>query len=338
MTRASKRPRGTPDDAPVVIGVGGAGYRIVSLVASRESRALRNVAVLERPAPGGPTPVPTVAWRRGAKGEASLARELCERAEGARAAVLVMDLASAAVASIAPSVARALRPHVDALVAVGVAPFSFEGPAKVEAAGEVLRALGPSVDALAVAEREGARTVVPPDTPLGKACAFVEDAAALAAAVLARTAAEGDGLAGALAAARGGCPLGAGEATGPGAVARAARAAIGRSLLGEERLLASRGAVLVLALGRTPTLGEIGEAEEILRGGLSDDAAVAASIAQDPSLGERALAAVLCVARAGATADDVFPSENPATLQVPAFMRRRSAGLRGRGGRIRKIA
>ena len=96
--------------------------------------------------------------------------------------------------------------------------------------------------------------------------------------------------------------------------------------------------VLVLALGRTPTLGEIGEAEEALRERLARGASVAASIVHDPSLGERVLAAVFCVPQAGTMADGVFPSEDPATLEVPAFVRRRSAGLCRRRGRIRRSA
>lgn len=327
-----------PDDAPMVIGVGATGYRIASLVASRESSALRCLAVLARPVPSGPKPVPTLTWPEDRAGVAAAVRELRERADGARAAVLVMGLASDAASSMAPDILRALRPHVDALAAVGVTPFSFEGSAKADAAAEALRALAPSVSALVVAEREGARAVVPSDTPIEKACAFVEDAAALAAAVLARAGAEGDELARAFATARGGCALGAGEATGTNAVARATRAAVMRSLLTEDKLLTSRGAVLVLALGQTPTLGEIGEAEEIVRERLSEGVSVAASMVHDASLGERVLAAVFCVPSSGATSEDVYPSENPTTLEVPAFMRRRSARPRGQGRRIRRIA
>ena len=101
---------------------------------------------------------------------------------------------------------------------------------------------------------------------------------------------------------------------------------------------AALGIVLVLALGRTPTLGEIGSAEEALREKLASGASVAASFVHDPSLGERALAAAICLPRPSAAARDVYPSEDPATLEVPAFMRRRSAGLNGRGGRKRRVA
>jgi cell division GTPase FtsZ len=328
----------TPDGAPIVIGVGAAGYRVASLVASRESRAIRTLAVLARPAPAGPRPVPTLTWPERRAGAAAAVRELLARAEGARAAVIATGLASSAAVSIAPDILSALAPRVGTLAAVGVVPFSFEGSAKADAAAEALRALAPSVSALVVAEREGARALFPPDTPVEKACAFVEEAAALAAAALARAGAEGDDLAKAFAAARGGCALGAGEATGPKAVARAARAALERSLLSERKLLTSRGAVLVLALGRTPTLGEIGEAEGILREGLPHGASVAASMVRDASLGERVLAAVFCVPASGANTDDVFPSENPMTLEVPAFMRRRSARPGGRRARLRRIA
>jgi cell division GTPase FtsZ len=335
---SSRRMSAAATAGPIVIGVGATGYRVASLVASRESHALGCVAVLGHKATNGPRPVPTITWRDSSKGEAHAARELCERAEGARAAILVMNLASDYAASVAPSIARAIGPHVAALAAVGVAPFSFEGQAKTDDANEMLRALAPSVDGIAIAEREAARAIVPADTPLEKACALVEDAAALAAALLARVGAEGEELGRAFADARAGCPLGAGEATGAGAVARAAQAAIEKSLLTEDRFLASAGAVLVLALGRTPTLGEIGSAEEALRERLADGASVAASFVRDPSLGERALATVLCVPRSETTTEDVFPSENPVTLEIPAFMRRRSAGLRGRGGRIRRCA
>ncbi len=329
---------GAPDDAPIVIGVGGTGFRIASLVASREAPALRCIAVVGRPMGGGQAPVPTLVWAEGSRNSVAAARDLRERAEGARSAVLVLNLAAGAAATIGPRVMRALRPHVGSLAVVGVAPFSFEGPAMASSADEALRALGAVADVVAVAERDGARAVVPPDTPLEKACAFVDEAAALSAEVLARAGARGSGFESAFADARGGCPLGVGEATGQGALARAARAALGRSLLTSDTLIASRGAVLVLALGRTPTIGEIGAAEEALRGPLAEGASVAAAIAHDPSLGERALAAVLCVPQSGATTEDVFPSENPATLEIPAFMRRRTGRPRGRRRHIRRIA
>jgi len=315
----------------MVIGVGATGRRIVSRLASREPRALSCVAVLDHEPPDGPKPVPTVAWGNAARGE------LLALAKDSGAAVLVMNLVSRAAASIAPGVARLLGPRVSALAAVGIAPFSFEGSEKAEAAREALRSLGPLVDGIAVAEREAARAVVPPDTPVEKACAVVEDAAALAVSVLARV--NGDELARIFAGSLGGCALGAGEANGPDAAEKATHAAVAGSLLGEERLLASSGAVLVLALGRTPTMGEIGSAEDALRGMLSEGASVAASFVRDATLGERALATVLTVSQAWAKEEeDVFPSENPATLKVPAFMRRRSAGRRGRGGRIRRVA
>jgi len=331
--RASDRKGIALSSAPVVIGVGATGRRIVSLVASRESGALSCIAVLPEEPPEAPRPVPTIAWGGGAKGR------LLARAEGAGPAVLVTNLASDAAATIAPDVARALRPRVSTLAAVGISPFSFEGAAKVEAAQEALRILGPLVDGIALAEREGTRAIVPSDTSLAEACTVVDEAAALAAAVLARVGADGDELARMFADSRGGCALGAGEATGQDAAAAATRMALAESLLSEDRLLASSGAVLVLALGRAPTLGEIGSAEEALRGRVSEGASCAASFVHDPTLGERALAAALSVSRAGVKSEkDVFPSENPVTLKVPAFMRRRSAGRRGRGGRIRRVA
>jgi len=315
----------------MVIGVGTTGHRIVSLVASREARALSCIAVLDQKPPDWPKPIPTIAWGGGAEGE------LHALAEDSGAAVLVMNFASRASMSIAPGVARLLGPRVSALSAVGIAPFSFEGSAKAEAARETLRALGPLVDGIAVAERESARNVVPPDTPVEKACALVEDSAALAVSVFARV--NGDELARILAGSSGGCALGAGASDGPDAPGKAMRSALSGSLLSEESLLACRGAVLVLALGRTPTLGEICSAEEALRGRLSEGASVATSFVRDATLGERALATVLSVSRAGEKEEKgVFPSENPTTLKIPAFMRRRSEGRRGRGARIRRVA
>ncbi|MHC4504077.1 MAG: hypothetical protein ACYTFI_12285, partial [Planctomycetota bacterium] len=220
--------------------------------------------------------------------------------------------------------------------------------------------LVPEVDILAVAQRRCVANVVGSDTPLERACEVVDEVAALAAEALARTlagtlagtpaetlartlasAATGEGRAHDLGAIFG-CPpvpspVGAAESSGPDAAGRASLYALEKSLLSDDTLAASRGAFIALAAGRAATLGEIAAAEEAVRSLVPPEASVTVAAAADPSLGERVVAAVCALPPVRAWGGEVFPSEDPATLEIPAYLRRRSAGM-GSAGRTGRVA
>ncbi len=319
------RPAGSEDSpvaaaTPVVIGVGMTGLRIVTRLAEREGRSLRCIAVFPDSIPGGPTPVPAIAWPESAD---AASRDLRERLDGATGLVIALSLASPAAGAVASEIAREIRPCVSNVAAVGVAPFSFEGPERTELAEAAVYSLASIVDLLAVAERERVRAITPSDTPLDRACAVVDEIAAAAAGVLARTVSRRPDLEALFGRSAVACSVGAAEATGEGALVSATRAALERSLLSPEALGASRGAFLSLAMSRTPTLGELGEAEKVLTCGLPRGASAAVGIATDSGLGGRALAAVCCPLESRARAKHVFPAEDPETLAIPAFLRRR---------------
>jgi cell division GTPase FtsZ len=260
------------------------------------------------------------------------AEELRGRLAGARAVVIACRLGAKGSAVLAPALALAVRPAVRRIAAVGVAPFSFEGPGRAELTETTLRELCALVDVMAVTSREHVRTLVPPETSLEEACAAVDRVAATATEALAWVLARGFG-SGAEAGvgsdrAAVALQVGAGEGRD---LADAARAAVSGSLLRPEHLGAARGAFLAAATARAPSLGELNEAEDVLAGSLPHGTPITLDFTVDGSLAGRTLAAVCLVPGQSAKARDIFPSEDPETLQIPAFLRRRSAGLT-RGG------
>jgi hypothetical protein len=319
-------------DSPVVIGIGKTGHRIVSLIAGRSRGALRHFVFYPDAVPAVPSSVPMTAWPADGACAARVAEGFCERVKGARSAVIACSLSARATQSIAPVLAPAVRSVVGRLAVVGVSPFAFEGPQRTELAEDMAHDLSSHVDVMAVAPREHVRTLVPPDTPLEQACARVESVAATAVEALAWALARG-------------FSAGLGEDTGPeraapavhvGAgggegIAAAARAAIADSLLRPEDLGAARAAFLAAATGRAPSLGEMNDAEHALREALPYGTPVTLDFAVDASLAGRTLAAVCLLPDRRARARDIFPSEDPATLEIPAFLRRRSAGLARKG-------
>lgn len=328
--------------SPVVIGIGATGLRVASRLASRAGVSIRCLSVFAGSPPAGPTPVPTLTWPSSREAAALAARNLREHvspeadgARGASVAVLVCNLGAAAAATTAPEVARALQSRARTVAAVVVEPFSFEGPRKSVFAEEASRALAPAVDVLAVAARDRVANVVGPQTPLVRACEVVDEVTALAAEALARTLARSD-LGAIFGRPAAPSPVGAAELSGPDAGLRVAREALEKSLLSPETLAAARGAFVALAMGRAPTLGETAAAEGALRLGLSRGAEVTVEVATDPSLGPRVLAAVCAVPAAGARGGEAFPSEDAATLAIPAYLRRRSAGIARAGAAARR--
>ncbi len=141
------KPAGSEDSpaaAPVIIGVGRTGLRIASLLAAREGRSLRCLAIFPDSIPGGPTPVPTIAWPESAD---AASRDLRERIDGATGLVLALSLASPEAGAVASEIAREIRPTVRNVAAVGVAPFSFEGPERTELAEAAVHSLASIVSA-----------------------------------------------------------------------------------------------------------------------------------------------------------------------------------------------
>ncbi len=344
--------------APAIVGLGKTGLRIVSLIAARRPGAFRFLAVLPEGPPAGPTPVPILAWPSEPDRAAAASVEAASRIGKRRSVIVALNLGSSAAVSVAPVLARAIRASAGTLAVVGVTPFAFEGPERIEDARAAAGALLPVVDMLAVASREVVRELLPATTPLDAACAHVDDAAATAAEAMASAfaanafardesggppaawplgaadsracsvspfAKEGRGQEGRREEGPSGA-LDAGHLPGAGgALAAATRVAVERSLVGAERFASAREALVVLAAGTTPTIGDLGAAESAVRAALPAGAAVSIRIAVDRALGGRALAAVLVRPAVGRDGR-LFPSEDPATLEVPAFLRRRAAG------------
>jgi cell division protein FtsZ len=314
-SRADRNP------TPVVIGLGRTGLRIATELASIAGPGLRLMVLFPDKAPRGASDVPVLAWPVDGKRAVKAANELRARTGDAPAAVIVVALAASASASIAKSVAEALRQDVRNLAAVGVAPFTFEGPEKTEFANSIARSVGNVVDLFAVASRNDVRSIIRDDVPLEQACQKVDHIAASAAEALARSLARRQKQL----IMPGACAVGAAAADGIGCVSQAVRDALFRSLIGRKRLAASRDCLLALALGRTPTIGEVCASEDMLRSILAPDARITFEMATDPTLGDRALAAVCVAASNENSRDEIFPSEDAGVLEVPAFLRRRSS-------------
>jgi len=343
------------DAAPLVVGIGETGLRVAWRIASVADRSVKCLAVVTDAANARRSRVPTLVWPSSREGAELVGRELRARASTRGvppAVVLVSDLGTPEAAAVAPEVARVLRPGTHALAAVGIEPFPFEGPGKKRLAESATAALVSAVDILAVAQRRSVANVVGSDTPLARACEVVDEVAALAAEALARTlagtsvgnldsAAPGDGCTRDLGAIFG-CPpvpspVGAAESSGPDAARSASLYALEKSLLSGDTLAASRGAFVALAASRAATLGEIAAAEEAVRSLVSPEASVTVAATADPSLGDRIIAAVCAMPPVRAWGGEVFPSEDPATLEIPAYLRRRSAGM-GSAGRTGRVA
>jgi len=347
-------PFGQAGDAlPLILGVGRTGVRIASRLAARAAddsspglrgqderfdgegspgipgdragRTFRFVALFPDAVPAGPTPVPAMAWPSSPAASARASADLGEIAGRTTSVVIVCNLAGPAVASVAPRIARAVRQGARTLSAVGIAPFGFEGPARAAAARAAAGVLAPVVDLLAVAEREPAWNILPETTTLDRAYAHVDEAAAAVVETLARVPMRGDDLVRLLDRPPRGCLAGAAEATGASACVDAVRAVIGRSLLVPELWAVSRAALAAFAVGRAPTMGELGKIVSSLRSALPAGTPLSLEAVVDETLGTRALAMV-CLRHADADGA-LFPSEDPATLAIPAFLRRRGDGL-----------
>ncbi len=343
------------DAVPLVVGIGETGLRVAWRIASAADRSLQCLAVVTDAANARRSRVPTLVWPSSREGAELVLRELRARASTRGvppAVVLVSDLGTPEAAAIAPEVARVLRPGTHAVAAVGVEPFPFEGPGQKQLAESATAALVPALHILDVAPRPCEANLVGYQTPLARACEVVDEVAALAAEALARTlagtfvrtldsAAAGDECAHDLAAIFGcppvPCPVGAAESSGPDAARCASLYALEKSLLSDDTLAASRGAFIALATGRAATLGEIAAAEEAVRSLVPPEAPVTVAATADPSLGERTIAAVCAMPPVRAWGGEVFPSEDAATLEIPAYLRRRSAGM-GSAGRTGRVA
>ncbi len=323
---------GCGPNGPVVLGIGKTGQRITSAIAARSPGAPRQFVFFPDSTPAGRCTVPTAVWPSDRARAVRAAEELRRCLSGAKAAVIACSLGTRGAASIAPALALAVRPVVRRIAAVGVAPFSFEGPARSELAETTLRDLCALVDVMAVASREHVRTLVTPETTLEQACAAVDRVAATAAETLAWVLARGfgSGVESGVGSDRAAVALHVGAAEGDG-LAGAARAAAASSLLGPGHLGAARGAFLAAAVTRAPSLGELNEAEAALRESLPHGTPITLDFALIGALEGKTLAAVCLVPGASAKERDIFPSEDPETLEIPAFLRRRAAGLT-RGG------
>jgi hypothetical protein len=327
--RGGGAPREGRRSVPAIVGLGRTGLRIASWVSARACDDLALCAVVPDHAPAGPSPVPMIVWAAGH--EARSAEQLIARVGSAPAAVVAFGLGANAPAQIAPQVAEALRARARMIAAIGVLPFSFEGSERLDLAGSVAGRLAATVDLFAFASRDDVRLIAPADTPLERACELVDEMASRGAEALARVLARRSEP---LPFAAKGCILGASQAEGHAAVTEAIRAALRAAFADVQRAASSHQALLTLAIGRTPTLGEVGAAEDLLREALAPGADVTFDIATCRSLGERALAAVCVAPPAVGEGEDVFPSEDPTVQEVPAFIRRRAAG-KARSRRVR---
>jgi cell division GTPase FtsZ len=326
MEREAQHAHPSADAAPVVIGIGRTGLRVASQLAASAGHGLRLLTIFPGQLPPGPSPVPIVAWPmdRALWPEATI--DLRSRIGSPGAAVIALGLGAEDAAAIAEGVAMAVSECAATVAAVGVSPFSFEGASKLETADAVVKAVAPTVELFAIARRDNVRAVAPSDTPLQRACQMVDDIAAQATEAIARMLAlSSDALDHC-----GVCFVGAAAAEGASPLADAVRAALTQSLLDRDAVAGSAGALLALALGTVPTLGEICAAEDLIRGALAPGARVSFGMAIDPHLAGRALAAVCVSQDAPPESESVFPSEDPRVLDIPAFLRRRSARPRSR--------
>jgi cell division GTPase FtsZ len=307
-------------DSAVVLGLGLTGLRITSQLASDAGRDVRLLTVFPGEAPPGPSSVPVIDWPTDTSEWPDAGADLRRRIGSPRAAVIAIGLGAAEPVAISLGVVECLRHAVSSIAVVGVSPFSFEGPAKVELAREITNELGLVVDLFALVRRDNIRFVAPEETPLQQACRMVDDIAVQTAEAVARVLAKPSEAI----APQGVRVVGAGRAEDGRPPIDAVRIALFGSLLSREELRSSNKAMLALAMGRTPTIGEVCGAEDMLRSALARGAQVSFQMSVEPTLGDRALAAV-CVAKQTAERPDVaFPAEDPTVLDVPAFLRRRS--------------
>jgi hypothetical protein len=307
-------------DSTVVLGLGLTGLRITSGLVHDAGRDIRLLTVYPGRIPQGPSAVPAIAWPADTNEWPDAGADLRRRIGSPRAAVIAFGLGAAEPVAISLGVVESLRNAVSSVAAVGVAPFSFEGPSKVELAREITDQMGLVVDLFALVRRDNIRFVAPEETPLQQACRMVDTVAVQTTEALARVLAKPSEAIAPL----GVRVIGAGQAEDGRPPIDAVRIAVFGSLLSREELRSSNKAMLALAMGRTPTIGEVCGAEDMLRSTLARGAQVSLEMAVEPSLGDRALAAV-CVAKQTAERPDVaFPAEDPTVLDVPAFLRRRS--------------
>jgi cell division protein FtsZ len=313
--------------APIVIGVGRTGLRVCLRLRERAAGSLRLLVCLPHEVAACPSPVPTLAWSEGPGTNEGTGRKLRDCISGARGGVVVCGLRSKLARAIAPAVARAAREELPALAAVGVAPFSFEGPARREIAEATAAELARTCSVVALARRDGIRGIVPAETPLERACALVDETAAGAAEGLARLAGAGRDVGGLSSATGRVLSAGAGEGAGERAGEVAVERALTRSLLSSDDRAGAEEVFIALAAPRAPTVGTVSTAEEAAMRALGPDASVTVEFAADPSLGDRALAVALLPPRRREREDGVFPAEDRAALEIPAFIRKRSAAL-----------
>jgi len=242
--------------------------------------------------------------------------------ERASAAVLVCDLGARDSSGIL-ALCQAL-PEARA-AAVLVLPFSFERPAAFRLAEETLAELAPRMALTAVASRDEALAVAPSGSSLDEAYRIVDGIAAAGAEALAFALASDTGTTEPPSSLRNGVTaLGAASSTGDDPI-EAMRLAARSILLAPKVLAASRSAFAAAVARRPITLSEARATEEIMREALAPGAEIELRPREERSLGPRVLAAVCVEIPAELGRDCEFPSEDPATLEIPAFIRRRAA-------------
>lgn len=284
---------------PLLIGVGVGGRRILSCLGGELSNLCR-VEFVE-------------------KGDRGVHRPILS---GSCGTVLLLDLGAPDAEILIPSVDELLR-TVDATIAV--LPFSFEAFAARDLFRRIQTVTSSAGRPLILASRDESASVADEERPLEDLRNLVDVIAASGAATLALVFERGLRYAS--------CPfvsaLGAADVA-EGGPAEAARRAVRALLLSPAQVALSRHALVAVVSGRPVTLSGARALEKSLKPMLAPDARLELFPHTEPALGERASVAICIELPAMHNQGYEFPSEDPSTLEIPAFIRKRmSCGRSG---------
>jgi cell division protein FtsZ len=276
-----------------IIGVGGAGVAIVSGHVHRRARYAECVIIDrdERVLAGSQADIKLVVGSCKPRGLDFCGRpwhgrtaidacrdEVLDIVQRTHLVILVAGLGGGMGTGGAPEIARLARSAGTFTVAVVTGPFSFEGRRRRDQASAGIRDLAGACDALIVMPQDGFVGLVGGNAPYRQVLARADAAVATVVDVFAHIAAlpEGEllcvGLPDIRAVFRGcgpGC-VGIGVATGPIRARMAAAQALESPLLRDLDLTCAGGAIVEIA-SADPSIGEVNEVMEIVRGAIGDD-------------------------------------------------------------------
>lgn len=317
----------------IIIGVGKIGVQIAEKLSGEGItpgiRRFDAIAIYPEAQKGGSEGLDLFEWPESKQAKEIMTSQLQTRIKNASCAIITTNLGMDSASNTLREIAQAIRGALESVVCIGIEPYSYEGETRVKGAEVALRALSSSVDMLGTISRNNLVQILPPQTTLPQANDAISEIAALASTATALMLGKSRNLASIFGFPAMDSPMAAAMSRGEDAPAEAIRLAAEKSLLTRKVFDASKGVFVMLIIGRTPTIGDMQNIETTIKNNLAPGASHKIEVIEDLSLGKSALASIAAIPALGVTDANSFPSEDPETLAIPAFIRRRGLG-RGR--------